>query len=220
MASAFVDKLVSICEAECAFFGNGSKKEFMADVYLRVGDYWTELAKTPPYQSWAGYTGRSGVTFDAKGNVKTNNNQPWSAAFISYVIRMAGAGDSFAYAPSHSVYIVRALEQAKKTKPTAPFIARRHKLYKPRLGDLIACERQKLTNPNFDTYKTYVAEGKYEAHCDIVTEIHPKHVITIGGNVSNSVTRKKWPLDAAGMIGNTDPLSSNGSVICIIENQR
>ena len=29
----------------------------------------------------------------------------WSAAFISYVMRIDGAGDRFPYAPNHSTYI-------------------------------------------------------------------------------------------------------------------
>jgi hypothetical protein len=218
MTSAFVNKLVQVTEDECAYFDDGTKKEFEETVFRRVGDYWTELAKNPPYASWAGYNGRSGVKFGAKGNVISNKNQPWSAAFISYAMKAAGAGTNFSYAPSHSVYIVKALDQAKKSKPTEKFVARRHKAYTPKLGDLIACERKPAIDPNFDTYKSYVAAGQYEAHCDIVTEIHDKHVITIGGNVKNSVTRKKWPLDGNRMVGNHDPNNSTAGVICIIEN--
>ena len=221
MPSQFVSKLVQVCEEECAFFGNGAKKEYKDSVFERVGLYWSRLAEIPQYKSWAGYNGKSGVKLDKNGEpIKDGNrNQPWSAAFISYVMHKAGADDHFAYAPSHSVYIVRALDQAKKAKPSSPFVARRHKQYSPKLGDLIACERKPAVDPNFDTYKSFVAQGKYEAHCDVVTEVHEKHVMTIGGNVSNSVTRKKWPLDAGKMIGNHDPLSATAGVICIIENR-
>ena len=219
MASSFVTTLINICEKECDFFGDGARKEYEDSVFTRVGDYWTELAKTPPYASWAGYNGKSGVKFKPSGTVESNKNQPWSAAFISCVMSTAGAGNNFAYAPSHSVYIVKALNEAKKANPTGKFIARRHKLYSPKLGDLIACERQPTKNPNFDTYKDYVAAGKYEAHCDVVTEVHDTHVITVGGNVSNSVKHKRWPLDSKGMIGNTDPTNSTASVICIVEDR-
>lgn len=218
MTSVFVSNLIKIAEDECVYFEDGTKKEYQETVFGRVGDYWTELAKNPTYASWAGYNGRSGVIFDKNGNVTSNKNQPWSAAFISYAMSTAGAGTDFSYAPSHSVYIVKALNQAKKTKPTEKFIARRHKAYSPKLGDLIACERKPTIDPNFDTYKSYVAAGHYEAHCDIVTEVYDKHVITIGGNVKNSVARKKWPLDGSKMIGNHDPGSSTSGVICIIEN--
>ncbi len=217
--SSFVVKLVEVCEGECAFFGDGAKKEYEDSVFRRVGDYWTELAKSPPYGSWAGYTGKSGVQFSPSGNVISNKNQPWSAAFISFVMSKAGAGSKFSYSPSHSVYIVKALEAAQKAGTTEVFIARRHKNYAPKPGDLIACERQPAIDPNFDTYKAYVAGGKYEAHCDVVTEVHDKYLMTIGGNVSNSVTRKKWPLDTNGMIGNFDPQSSTAGVICVIDNR-
>ncbi|OAE47924.1 hypothetical protein A7J57_15090 [Agrobacterium tumefaciens] len=219
MSSNFVLKLITIAENECAYFGDGAKKEYDEAVFKRVGDYWTELAKNSTYTSWAGYNGRSGVIFDQNGKVKSNKNQPWSAAFISYAMSAAGAGKYFSYAPSHSVYIVKALEQAKKSSATEKFIARRHKAYVPKLGDLIACERKPKIDPNFDTYKSYVAAGHYEAHCDIVTEIDDKHIITIGGNVNNSVRRKKWPLDGGKMIGNHDPGEPTSGVICIIENR-
>lgn len=217
--SSFSFKLISICEAEYKKFGNGTLKEYEDEVYKRVGHYWLELAKTEQYKSWSGYNGKSGVKFSSSGKILSNKNQPWSAAFISFVMREAGAGSSFSYAPSHSVYIVKALEAAKKATSKELFVARRHKSYSPKLGDLIACERQPKVNPNFDTYKAYASAGKYEAHCDIVTEVHSSHLITIGGNVSNSVSKKKWALDENKMIENFDPKDPTASVICVIENR-
>lgn len=218
MPTQFVSQLIDACEKECDFFENGAHKEYEESVYRRVGDYWARLAENPAYSSWSGYNGRSGVKFTKQGLVDENNNQPWSAAFVSFVMHEAGAGKNFSYAPSHSVYIVKALRAAKNPSPEKKFIARRHKIYSPKLGDLIACERQPNFDPNFDTYEDYAASGKYEAHCDIVVEKTPSAVVTIGGNVSNSVTKKSWALDANGMIQNHDPNSSKAVVICIIEN--
>ncbi|WEK04321.1 MAG: DUF2272 domain-containing protein [Candidatus Devosia phytovorans] len=219
MPSDFVKNLVKICEEECDIFGDGAQKEYMETVYERVGNYWNALSKTPSFEHWATYNGRSEVEFEDNGSVDNSRNQPWSAAFISYVMRKAGAGDHFAYSSSHSTYIVRALKQAQKHTPTSAFIARRHKEYVPKLGDLIACERLKTLSPSFDTYPGYVAENKYQAHCDVVTEVHSDHIATIGGNVSDSVRRKSWPLVGHGMIDNVDPWSPTANVICIIENQ-
>lgn len=219
MPSAFVSGLINICRHELALFGDGSQKEYENSVYQRVGHYWSELAKTHPYGSWAGYNGKSGVKFNAAGKVMSNNNQPWSAAFISFVMREAGAGTHFSYAPSHSVYIVKALGEAKKAAPNGKFVARRHKEYTPRLGDLIACERLPAEDPNFDTYVTYVGASKYQAHCDVVVDVQDKYVITIGGNVSNSVKTKRWPLDAQKRIGNHDPGAPSSTMICVIENR-
>jgi hypothetical protein len=147
-----------------------------------------------------------------------NKNQPWSAAFISFVAAMAGAGANFHYGPSHSMYIVDALREAKKPFSTAKFVARRHTDHAPKIGDLIACERRPDTEANFDTYIDFVKAGRFEAHCDFVVgfDAEHKHAITIGGNVSNSVSQKSWPLNAEGRIGSHDPKSATASVICII----
>lgn len=216
--SKHTDAVVALSEHELNLFGDGSKKEWMEDVYLEVGKYWNKLAENKQYQAWQGYNGRSDIRFDKKGHpIKDGNrNQPWSAAFISYVMALAGAGKEFSYSPSHSVYIVKALKEASKAKSNAAFIARRHADYTPRVGDMIACERQPAFNPNFDTYVDYVKQKKYEAHCDFVVSISGSKLTTIGGNVSNSVKRKTWPL-SKGKIGNFDPLSPSAGVICVIE---
>jgi hypothetical protein len=219
MLSEFAKRLVQICIEERNRFGNGQGKEWQDPHYLRVGVYWDRLSKVDGFQSWAGYNGRSDIVFDAGGVPKKdkNNNSPWSAAFISYVMWAAGAESNFAYSSAHSTYIVRALREAAKQNSKAAFIARRHKLYAPKVGDLIACERQPTIDPNFDTYIDYVKVDKYHAHCDIVVGIEDKVLTTIGGNVSHSVREKKWPINAQGMIGNSDPLTKSSAVICIIE---
>ena len=45
-------------------------------------------------REWRGLPGRS-----------QDGDYAWSAAFIDYVMRMAGAGDRFPYSPSHADYI-------------------------------------------------------------------------------------------------------------------
>lgn len=222
--SAFTDKVVQICQQELQRFGNGTQREFDTAVYKRVGDYWNALALVPEYARWRGYNGRSNVRFTllANGEVKKpvpgshNKNQPWSAAFISFVAREAGAGGAFAYSPSHSKYIVNALKEARQ--PTgARFIARRHGQYTPKVGDLIACERREFDDADFDTYPSFVSAGRYEAHCDFVVAVDAGKAVTVGGNVGHSVKKKTWPLNAQGRIGDRDPGSSVAKVICIIE---
>ncbi len=216
----FTDRIVAMARSERDTFRNGAEKEWMDSVYLRVGDYWNRLAQLPQYASWAGYNGKSDVTFDKKTGKPAkhgNRNQPWSAAFISFLMAEAGAGTAFSCAPAHSVYIVKALREAAKPRSNAAFIARRHRQYAPIPGDLIACERQKQIDPNFDTYISYVAQGRYEAHCDAVVEVSATALVTIGGNVGSSVREKRWPVDKNGMIGNADPGDATATVICVIE---
>jgi hypothetical protein len=217
--TAFTDAVVKICREELATFHDGRLKETDEAVFQRVGDYWNKLAEQPDFKVWKGYNGRSDCKFDANGKLVKNDNQPWSAAFISFVAAMADAGANFHYGPSHSVYIVDALREAKKPFSTAKFVARRHTEYAPKLGDLIACERRPDTEANFDTYIDFVKAGRFEAHCDFVVgfDAEHKHAITIGGNVGNSVSQKSWPLNAEGRIGDRDPKSATASVICIIE---
>ncbi|HET6161429.1 MAG TPA: DUF2272 domain-containing protein [Dongiaceae bacterium] len=217
--SEFTDAVVRICGEELATFQNGQLTESDLAVFQRVGDYWNKLAEQPDFRVWKGYNGRSDCELDASGKVIENKNQPWSAAFISYIAAAAGAGANFHYGSSHSVYIVDALREAKKPFSTAKFVARRHAEYTPKVGDLIACERRKDTDANFDTYIDFVKAGRFEAHCDFVVEIdqQKKNAITIGGNVGNSVSQKAWPLNVAGHIGDHDPNSPVASVICVIE---
>jgi hypothetical protein len=225
--TALTDAIVELCNGEAATFKNGALKEYNKAVFQRVGEYWNTLAETPKYKDWKGYNGRSDSVFDldANGEVvgvpKVNKNQPWSAAFISWVMRRAGAGSRFAYSSSHSTYIVKALKEAKNAASVEPFIARRHNDYAPKIGDLIACERRKDTDATFDTYIRHVAAGKFEAHCDFVVAIDAgaRTLTTIGGNVSQSVKRKTWPINEQGRIGDHDPESKVARVICVIENR-
>jgi hypothetical protein len=222
--TAFTDNVIKICSKELELFRDGKLREYDKRAYKRVGDYWNEVATVPDYKTWKGYDGRRGSKLTINSNdevtaVIKNRNQPWSAAFISWVASKAGAGSHFSYAPSHSVYIVRALKAAQKNDETAKFIARRHTHYSPKEGDLIACERRSDTNANFDNYIDFVKDEKYEAHCDFVVGVSKEtnKAITIGGNVSHSVKSKEWPLNSKGRIGGHDPRDSNAKVICIIE---
>jgi len=112
-------------------------------------------------------------------------NTSWSAAFISYIMRMAGAGKNFRYSLSHSDYIVNSINNRKKNKGA-------FKGYKPNevnveIGDLVCYPRQ--NGVNYDT------QGNYFSHCDIVTKINDDKAEVIGGNVSDSVTKKIYKLN-------------------------
>src|SRR5437870_12577123 len=68
-------------------------------LWQRVGEYWW-LGLSMGY-SEQGFTGKH----DSSGRVfaeQEDANYAWSAAFIDYVMRMAGARDRFLYSPSPS----------------------------------------------------------------------------------------------------------------------
>ena len=109
----------------------------------------------------------------------------WSAAFISYLMKLAGAGKNFKYSLSHSNYIVNSINNRKQNKGV-------FKGYKPNevkieIGDLVCYPRQ--AGVNYDT------TGNYYSHCDLVTKIENDKAEVIGGNVSNSVSKKIYKLN-------------------------
>ena len=215
--STFTDEVARLCEQEYKLhFWNGSKKEWMEGAYQRIGVYWNQLATNPKYKKWSGYNGRSDTVLAPDGTLISSKNQPWSAAFISWVAHEAGASSSFKYSPSHSSYVVAALRAAKSANSVVNFVARRHGTYKPKVGDLIACERRPDVDPTFDTYIDYVAQSKYEAHCDFVVHVGASRLTVVGGNISNTVTKRDWPT-SGGLIQGVDPARPDNNVICVIE---
>lgn len=133
-----------------------------------------------------GYWQSVGTTYKKMGDAA------WSAAFISWLMKESGAKDTFKYSPSHSVYIVDAINNKKENKGS-------WKGYKPsevsiKKGDLICYARQSGV--------TYDTTNRYDSHCDIVYNVDRKQrrASTIGGNVSNSVKETVVNIDEKGMI--------------------
>jgi hypothetical protein len=102
----------------------------------------------------------------------------WSAVFVSYVIKRAGAGPTFQYDPAHQTYI-RAARHNRLTGDTRnPFWAYRATEIAPRAGDVVCASRGK-------TLTTYdnVADPEFRStHCDVVAEVQPGRIRVIGGN--------------------------------------
>ena len=75
------------------------KPEREPGLWQRVGEYW--WIGMPPgtrESRWTGKHDAEGAVFPAGRDGK----YAWSAAFIDYVMRIAGAGDRFPYAADHS----------------------------------------------------------------------------------------------------------------------
>ena len=69
--------------------------------WQRIGEYWW-LGQNA---AAANLPGPECTTKTARNSTARTDYFAWSAAFISYVMRTAGAGPRFPYAPSHYVYI-------------------------------------------------------------------------------------------------------------------
>ena len=116
----------------------------------------------------------------------------WSSAFISYIMKEAGAGDKFVYNPSHSKYITDSIANRKNKNYKAPFVGYRINEVSPKVGDLVCYSRQK--GVGYDT------KGSYKSHCDLVVSVKPNEIEVIGGNVNDSVTKKILRTDSRGRL--------------------
>jgi Uncharacterized protein conserved in bacteria (DUF2272) len=226
--SQFTDKVVEVCASERALFKNEQAKEWWDPQFKRIGDYWRELGITRD--------GRTSIVFRKKPNGQleldangqpipvhpnNNGNPPWSAAFISFVAKQAGAGTKFHYKGYHSHYIIKALKAAASAGSTAPWIARRVESYKPKVGDLVAGGREWAKNASFDTAETIVdtsvASDFFPSHTDFVVEVSTAKIVTVGGNVAQTVKRKSWPLNPNGTLNLAASASPSSALICVME---
>ena len=121
---------------------------------------------------------------------------PWSAAFISFVVRRSGiCYRDFAFAASHSIYVNRAIRK-KLANNEHPFWGYRLHEKTVRVGDIVCMGR---TNHNI-TYDLAASDDTYASHCDIVVAIRDDKAFTIGGNVSHSVRLKTFNIDDNGYL--------------------
>jgi hypothetical protein len=150
------------------------RKEGEDPWYKRVGDYWKH--------------GVNDDTLDGRDNV------PWSAAFISWVMHTAGAGNRFNYSPQHSVYISRAIRDLKRANADAGYWCCRLHDQRPSPGDLVCWGRQ--AGIDYDNQNG----GDYKGHCDVIVTVGTDQIEIIGGNVGDSVTRRPLKLLEDGTI--------------------
>ena len=124
---------------------------------------------------------------------------PWSAVFISFCVRKAGAKETeFAFNPQHSVFVHRAIQNA--AAGTGVFRAFKITEEAPSVGDIIQNNRTG-TRHDFAFAK---ANKHYPSHTAIVVargvDGIGKFVLTIGGNETDSIRTKRVPLTEGGLI--------------------
>ena len=169
------------------------KPERQQGLWQRVGEYW--WIGQDPGTPEASYTGKH----DTSGNIFPANRDTyyaWSAAFVSYVMRIAGAGPRFPYAISHAIYINQAASNA-----TRGLTAYAPQSYAPMPGDLICVGRGTSANLHFADLPTAYS---FPSHCDIVVSVKPGQLTVIGGNVDDAVTEKHVPTTPQGMLAGPD----------------
>lgn len=125
---------------------------------------------------------------------------PWSAVFVSWCVRKAGASKKeFPGAIRHSEFVHWAIQNA--AAQTGVFWGRDISTYAPQVGDIIQNNRKKGAKY---TFKFASKNPKYESHSAIVVETgvdaKGRYALTIGGNESDSVRRTIVRLDISGFI--------------------
>lgn len=176
------------------------KPERYPGLWERVGEYWWESQDaSTPFAFWTGKHNANGDEFAAN----QDSHYAWSAAFISYIMRVAGAKERFVYSAAHADYINAAKIQADAGGGPLIVTARRPSQYAPQPGDLICTGRGRSQALTFDDLPT----TSFPSHCDFVIAAAPGQLSVIGGNVDDSVTEKHIPTTPDGML-----MDANGIV--------
>ncbi len=154
-----------------------AKPERAPGLWERVGEYWwLGLGGTGREARWTGKHDENGHIFPSFDDER----YAWSAAFISYVMRIAGAGARFPYAPNHAAYV-----NAAASGRSAILVAHAPQSYAPKLGDLLCFGREWASHLSFSDLPT---NGFWPGHCAIVVARQDNALSVVGGNDEDAVT--------------------------------
>ena len=187
-AATIRERLVENALAEWNFFEQGLRKEADDPQFRRIGTYWQSVGED--------FDGRTLISGEKPGELI---NPAWSAAFISYVVRISGGGDRFLYAQAHAIYV----QDFVNGHPGGLYEARRPESCAPQPGDLVHAGREGAKRFDFDAARqAFKADKRYSSHTDLVVEVLPDKgvVITVGGNVTQSVSKKRLRINADGTL--------------------
>jgi hypothetical protein len=148
-----------------------------------------------------GYSDRVNAYWRAVGKPDLGGRdcqQPWSAAFVSWVMLAAGVPESqFTPAAAHWVYLAGTIDGAGE--PGRFFVPRGIEDYSPSPGDLICASR----GPSHATAAAGASAPALRGasvHCDLVVAKEGRILEAIGGNVRNSVSKTTLALDPDGRL--------------------
>jgi len=170
------------------------KPERLPGLWERVGEYWwIGQNADAPESALTGKHDQAGKVFPAS----VDGDYAWSAAFISYVMRVAGAGTRFPYSPNHATYVnAAAAGKSPILRAHAPAS------YAPKPGDLVCRGREWARGLHFSDLPTAYS---WPGHCDIVAAAEPGRLSVIGGNVNDAVTMTHIPVTQSGTLAETQP---------------
>lgn len=184
-ASVQVEALLQAAIAEWLRFDKGKGNEKQSPYYRYVREMWAAI----------------GEPYDGRSKYPNGKDVPWSAAFISWVVRQAGKKyENFRFDASHSVFVNNAIKARYIQQKNKPFWGYAFNEQRPALGDIIQRNREgnKYT---FDYAENHTG---YDSHSDIVVEARDRVVRVMGGNVGDTVSYgvglQEYELDDNGLI--------------------
>jgi hypothetical protein len=135
--------------------------------------------------------------WNAPGGQAVNWAEPWSAAFVSWVMCEAGLGDmaQFRRSSAHRAYIDQAIAARDGGAPDAAFVAYDAGEVPIVPGDLL-CRSRDGTNYRDLSDRRRDLGMAGATHCDIVAKLDDRNgrILLIGGNVFQSVSLTILPL--------------------------
>jgi hypothetical protein len=152
----------------------------------------------PAWRKVAAYWRGSGLGAGCANEVACRNfvvDTPWSAAFVSWVMRRAGLQD-FAVSARHVDYVRTAWRQPTRN----PYLLASPREATPAAGDLLCYVRasKRVLGPG-GLLERLDGSGGLAMHCDIVVAAVPGDMAwLVGGNVQQAVTLRMLRLDAQG----------------------
>jgi hypothetical protein len=176
---------------------NRDKPERDPGLWQRVGLYWF-LGQNAGRQedAWTGKHDATGQVFPPQDD----GDYAWSAAFISYVMRIAGAGTRFPAAPDHAAYINAARRMSLGQTSGLVVSAEAPDAYAPQPGDLICTGRAGAAGISFAA----LPAPRFPSHCAIVVEATPGQISVIGGNVDDAVALTHVPTTPDGKLADSN----------------
>jgi hypothetical protein len=167
------EAIVAVALREWELWGRGTKLETSAAMRPHLTRYWSAVLKPSVIDEFI------------------DDRKAWSAAFVSWVMKTAGAGDAFLANAYHTAY----LDAAKRDRGNASkFQAFRIDEVALEVGDVVCKDRPRTgaacSGTTYDNAHIRYANGAWRSsHGDIVLEVdNTRHCArVIGGNVSQSV---------------------------------
>src|SRR5690606_18972752 len=163
--------------------------EESARVAASIAGYWASTSDG----SWI--LSRQNAIWSGADGIGARWQDPWSAAFISWVMCESGLGSEgrFRRHIAHHAYIDQAIEARDDPSSGAAFVAYDVGERPIEPGDMV-CRARRAIYRSIAERRRNLGDG-VRSHCDIVVEIDAERdrILAIGGNVQGKVSLKLLP---------------------------